>query len=374
MKVLFVATVQSHIAQFHTGAISLLKENGYEIHVAARNNLAEKNGLKLENVDQIFDIPFNRSPFSYKNIKAYRSLKKIINNEDYSIIHCNTPVGGILTRLAARKTRKKGTTIIYTAHGFHFYKGAPKLNWFIYYPVEKILAHLTDKLVTITQEDYELASIKFCCEVYRVHGVGVKTKKYSAVTYEQAQEFRNKIGLKNNFVILCTGELNANKNQYTIIKAIPEILKKISNVKLLIAGNGPYEEKLKQLISNLKLEKNVELLGYRTDLEWYVHACDLVVTASFREGLPVNVLEAMFCKKAVVASDNRGHRELIYDGKNGYLVLPSNEQAFAEKIEELILDKDKNKQMGLCGKEMVRKYTDINVRKELSTLYDTRII
>lgn len=374
MKVLFVATVQSHIAQFHTGAISLLKENGYEIHVAARNNLAEKNGLKLENVDQIFDIPFNRSPFSYKNIEAYRSLKKIINNEDYSIIHCNTPVGGILTRLAARKTRKKGTTIIYTAHGFHFYKGAPKLNWFIYYPVEKILAHLTDKLVTITQEDYELASRKFCCEVYRVHGVGVKTKKYSAVTYEQAQEFRNKIGLKNNFVILCTGELNANKNQYTIIKAIPEILKKISNVKLLIAGNGPYEEKLKQLISNLKLEKNVELLGYRTDLEWYVHACDLVVTASFREGLPVNVLEAMFCKKAVVASDNRGHRELIYDGKNGYLVLPSNEQAFAEKIEELILDKDKNKQMGLCGKEMVRKYTDVNVRKELSTLYDTRII
>lgn len=374
MKVLFVATVQSHIAQFHTGAISLLKENGYEIHVAARNNLAEKNGLKLENVDQIFDIPFNRSPFSYKNIEAYRSLKKIINNEDYSIIHCNTPVGGILTRLAARKTRKKGTTIIYTAHGFHFYKGAPKLNWFIYYPVEKILAHLTDKLVTITQEDYELASRKFCCEVYRVHGVGVKTKKYSAVTYEQAQEFRNKIGLKNNFVILCTGELNANKNQYTIIKAIPEILKKISNVKLLIAGNGPYDEKLKQLISNLKLEKNVELLGYRTDLEWYVHACDLVVTASFREGLPVNVLEAMFCKKAVVASDNRGHRELIYDGKNGYLVLPSNEQAFAEKIEELILDKDKNKQMGLCGKEMVRKYTDVNVRKELSTLYDTRII
>lgn len=374
MKVLFVATVQSHIAQFHTGAISLLKENGYEIHVAARNNLAEKNGLKLENVDQIFNIPFNRSPFSYKNIKAYRSLKKIINNEDYSIIHCNTPVGGILTRLAARKTRKKGTTIIYTAHGFHFYKGAPKLNWFIYYPVEKILAHLTDKLVTITQEDYELASRKFCCEVYRVHGVGVKTKKYSAVTYEQAQEFRNKIGLKNNFVILCIGELNANKNQYTIIKAIPEILKKISNVKLLIAGNGPYEEKLKQLISNLKLEKNVELLGYRTDLEWYVHACDLVVTASFREGLPVNVLEAMFCKKAVVASDNRGHRELIYDGKNGYLVLPSNEQAFAEKIEELILDKDKNKQMGLCGKEMVRKYTDVNVRKELSTLYDTRII
>ncbi|HBI92113.1 MAG TPA: glycosyltransferase family 1 protein, partial [Terrisporobacter glycolicus] len=202
MKVLFVATVQSHIAQFHTGAIDLLKEGGYEIHVAARNNLFEKNGLQLQGVDKVFDIPFNRSPFSYKNMGAYRLLKGIIDNEYYDMIHCNTPVGGITTRLAARKTRKKGTIVIYTAHGFHFYKGAPKKNWLIYYSVEKLLAHFTDKLVTITQEDYDLASQKFCCNVYHVHGVGVKTKKYSSVTEKEAQAFRKEMGLQNNFVIL----------------------------------------------------------------------------------------------------------------------------------------------------------------------------
>ena len=171
MKALFVATVQSHIAQFHTGAISLLKENGYDVHVAARDNLNEKNGLMLENVDKVFNINFNRSPFSCQNIEAYVQLKKIIDDEEYDIIHCNTPVGGIVTRLAAIKARKKGSIVIYTAHGFHFYKGAPKKNWIIYYPVEKLLAKFTDKLVTITEEDYELASNTFACPIYHVHGV-----------------------------------------------------------------------------------------------------------------------------------------------------------------------------------------------------------
>lgn len=372
MKALFVATVQSHIAQFHTGAIKLLKENGYEVHVAARNNLAEKNGLKLENVDKVFDIQFNRSPFSSKNLGAYNELKKIINNEEYSIIHCNTPVGGIVTRLAAIKARKKGTQVIYTAHGFHFYEGAPKKNWLIYYPIEKLMAHFTDKLVTITQEDYNLASKKFCCPVYHVHGVGVKTQKYSSVTEEQVHLFRKEMGLQNKFIILCTGELNANKNQSTVIKAMPEILNKVPNAKLLLAGNGPYEEKLKQLISELKLEDSIELIGYRTDLEWYVHACDLVVTASFREGLPVNVLEAMFCKKAVVASNNRGHCELVFDGKNGYLVSPEGTKAFADKIIELAINKETRDCMGLYGENMVKEYTDINVSYELAKVYDIK--
>lgn len=373
MKVLFVATVQSHIAQFHTGAISLLKENGYDIHVAARDNLNEKNGLKLENVDKVFNINFNRSPFSCQNIEAYIQLKKIINDEEYDIIHCNTPVGGIVTRLAAIKARKKGTIVIYTAHGFHFYKGAPKKNWIIYYPVEKLLAKFTDKLVTITEEDYELASNKFNCSIYHVHGVGVKTQKYTSVILDKLDEFRKKEGLKENFVILCTGELNANKNQSTIIKAMPEILKKVPNTKLLLAGNGPYEKLLKRLIDELGLKDNVKLLGYRTDLEWYVHACDLVVTASFREGLPVNVLEAMFCKKVVVASNNRGHRELIHDGKSGYLVSAKDKDSFADKICELIMNKDKCNHMGLYARNMIQEYTDISVRNELATVYDIAI-
>lgn len=368
-KVLFVATVQSHIAQFHTGAIDLFKKNGYEIHVAARNNLAEKNGLKLQNVNQKFNIPFDRSPFSFKNIKAYRKLKKVINSEKYDIIHCNTPVGGMLTRLASKEARKRGCCIIYTAHGFHFYDGSPKKNWIIYYPIEKIMAHFTDKLITINEEDYRLASKKFFCPVYHIHGVGIKTDKYDAVSQEESARFRENHGWKDDYLILCTGELNTNKNQATVIRSIKRVIQEIPNAKLLLAGNGPSEPKLRKLIAELNLEDKILLLGYRTDLEWFVHSCDLVVSASFREGLPLNILEGMYCGKPVVASINRGHRELVKNDITGYLVDPMNEVDFAEKILSIAKNKEKAIAFGQAGSYRVKRYTDSAVIEELREVY-----
>ena len=174
-KVLLVATVQSHICQFHLPLIDLLHEKGYEGHVAAKNNLKEKRGLKLERADKVFEVPFERSPFKKQNITAYKMLKKIINENHYNIIHCNTPMGGVLSRLAGKKERKQGTKIIYTAHGFHFFKGAPLKNWMIYYPIEKYLSKYTDCIITMNQEDYKIASKKFKkTNVEYTHGVGVR--------------------------------------------------------------------------------------------------------------------------------------------------------------------------------------------------------
>lgn len=366
MKALFVATVQSHIAQFHLKAIELLKQNGYEVHVAARDNLAEKNGLQLKNVDKVFDVPFQRSPFSPANIQAYRKLKKVIKNGEYDIVHCNTPVGGILTRWAAR--HEKGE-VIYTAHGFHFYKGAPLKNWLLYYPIEKVMSRFTDKLITITEEDYYLAKRKFKCPVYRICGVGINTEKYKNVTFQECQEIRRKNSLDNKIVILCTGELNKNKNQRTLIVAMQIVIKEIPNAVLLLAGNGPEKENLNQLIENLKLEEHVRLIGYHTDLQKYVHMCDIVASASFREGLPLNIVEGMFCSKPVVVSDNRGHRELVADDKNGYLVEPGDSAGFAEKMISLCRHSEKCTTMGNEGYQKSVPYWDINVIEELKEIY-----
>ena len=149
-KVLLTATVQSHICQFHKPLVRFLHKNGYEVHVAAKNNLAEKNGLQLDFVEKVFDVPFSRSPKSKDNIQAYKELKKILEQNDYDIVHCNTPMGGIVTRLAARKSRKKkNTKVYYTAHGFHFYKGSDKKSWTVFYPVEKFFSRYTDLIITI---------------------------------------------------------------------------------------------------------------------------------------------------------------------------------------------------------------------------------
>lgn len=369
-KVLLTATVQSHIAQFHRPLAEVLHEHGYELHVAARNNLGEKNGLSLDFADKVFDVPFSRSPKSPDNVKAYFQLKKILSADTYEVVHCNTPMGGIVTRLAAVKARKKGTRVFYTAHGFHFYKGASKKNWIIFYPAEKIMAGFCDTLITITKEDRRLAGQKFHTNVEHIHGVGVYTERYHAVSDAEKLQMRSKERLKDSdFVILCTGELNQNKNQKALIKAAAELKNSIPGLKILLAGNGPLEQELRMQIRELGVEDAVRLLGYRTDLEKVTPAADLVVSCSYREGLPLNILEAMLCRKPVVASVNRGHRELVRTGYNGYLVPPDSPAKYAEAIKKIYSSRKLAEQLGENGFRMAQPYTAASVKKELSRIY-----
>lgn len=338
-KVLYVATVLSHVCQFHLPYLRMFQENGYEVHVAARNNLAEKNGLALKYTDKLVEIPFQRSPKSLRNIIAYKQLKKLLYAEKYDLIICNTPMGGILTRLAAKKVRKQGTKVVYIAHGFHFYQGAPKKNWWIYYPIEKHFAKKCDLLITITDEDYKIASKKFHTDVVRMHGLGVDAQRYRFVEDLQKNAIREEEGLKvRDFVCVCVGELNENKNQRYLISLVPLLKQQIPNFKLLIAGNGNRRGALEQQIKELGVENEVMLIGYQTEIERFVRASDVILSASKREGLPFNVLEAMLAKRPVVVSVNRGHRELVQNGINGFIT--DNASQFIEDIVLLSRDRE----------------------------------
>lgn len=365
MKVLLVATVQSHIAQFHKPLMKLLKEHGWEVHVAARDNLAEKDGLQLEYPDQVFNIPFCRSPFDPENLEAYRQLKRLTKQEHYDVVHCNTPVGGLLTRLAARAYRRQGTKVYYTAHGFHFYQGAPKKNWLIYYPIEKWLSRFTDKLITITEEDYQLAKARFHCPIFRIHGVGANSEKYHPISTEEQERQKAELGLSGR-ILINVGELLPNKNQATAIRVVNELLPQFPDIHLLIAGNGPERDNLDQLVCDLGLSDHVALLGYTTQLEKYLQVCDLLLACSYREGLPLNVMEAMLCGKPVVASNNRGHRELIHDDVNGFLVDVDDINGYTEMISKLF-------QLVSMSQETIRSsakaYDKYSVEKELIDIY-----
>lgn len=368
-RVLLTATVQSHICQFHRPLVEVLHGHGCEVHVAARNNLAEKNGLKLDFVDRITEIPFERSPFDPKNIKAFRKLKALLDSEHYDLIVCNTPVGGILTRLAARKSRRQGTKVIYIAHGFHFYRGAPRKNWLIYYPLEKAMARLCDTVVTINEEDYLLAKERFPGRAERIHGVGVREDRYHPAAPEERAEMLRREGLEDgDFAVLCTGELNENKNQKTLISAAALLRDRLPGLRVLLAGNGPNEPKLREQIAAEHLEDVVKLLGYRTDLERVVPAVDVVVSCSKREGLPLNIVEAMLCRKPVVASINRGHTELVDDGKTGWLLVPEDADGFADRVFRLSCEPTLAAEMGRAGFEKAQAYTVEAVKRELDRI------
>ncbi len=371
MKILYTATVLSHICQFHLPHMKALQEQGWEVHVAAHDNLAVKNGLKLRYCDKFIEISFDRSPKSPNNVKAYRQLKTLLAKEHYDVILCNTPMGGIVTRLAAKKTRRQGTKVIYMAHGFHFFKGSSKAGWLIYYPIEKHMAKLCDMLITINEEDHRLAAARFGkrTNIARIHGVGVNEERYHPVLEEERRVMREAEGLaENDFAILCTGELNENKNQKTLISAAALLKERLPNLKVLLAGNGPKEEALRGQIASLGLEGTVRLLGYRTDLERVVPAVDLVVSCSRREGMPLNIIEAMLCKKPVVASHNRGHDELVEEGKTGFLLEPDDVNGFAEAILRLANDPDTRSEFGERAFERAKPYSVGEVKEELGEI------
>ena len=295
---------------------------------------------------------------------------RIIDEGNYDVIHCNTPMGGIVTRLAAKKARKNGTRVIYTAHGFHFYDGAPKKNWLVFYPIEKFFSRKTDTLITITHEDYRLAKKKFHCQVEHIHGVGVDEKRYFPVDNDEKLRLRKEMGYgENQKLLLCVGELLPNKNQKMAIHVMQKIVKHYPDAILFIAGNGSEKENLENEIKLCGLENNVKMLGYCTHLQDYQHICDVLVSCSYREGLPLNIVESMLSGNPVVASINRGHKELIKDGENGYLVKPDDADSMASRALELLADSDKAKQFSKNAYNYAMGYCFTAVKKELEEMY-----
>lgn len=279
-------------------------------------------------------------------------------------------MGGIITRLAAKKARKNGTKVFYTAHGFHFYNGASKKNWLVFYPIEKHFAKLTDKLITINHEDFKLASEKFKTNVSYIHGVGVDESRFYTVSNEEKLALRKELGFTSaQKILLCVGELLPNKNQKMAINAVKKLVDEFPDIVLLLAGNGSEKENLENEIVNLNLKDNVKMLGYCTCLEKYQRVADLSVSCSKREGLPLNIVEAMLSENPVVATANRGHCELISEGKYGYIVDIDDVDAMADRIRTLLLDSENCMNMGKAAKDFALQYGFINVKKELEKIY-----
>lgn len=360
-RILFVATVASHINSFHIPYLKMFKEKGYEVHVASKGN------ENIEYCDKHFEIPFERFPLKLQNIKAYKQLKNIINENKYEMIHCHTPVGGVLARLAARKARKKyNTKVIYTAHGFHFYKGAPVLNWIIYYPIEKICAKWTDCLITITNEDYEFAKKHLKAKkVEHIDGVGMNSERLKKVlTQEEKDAYRKDLDIKKEDTVFSyIAELNANKNQILLIKTIEELKKEKQNIKLLLIGDGPLKSQYQEYIKDKNLENEVKLLGKRQDINELLSITDIYLASSKREGLPVNVMEAMYKGLPIIATDNRGHRELMTDWPNGFII--KNQDELIDRIKSIEISNSRK----MNNEKVIKKYLLNEVTQQMKKIY-----
>lgn len=365
-KVLFVATTHMHIAVFHIPYIKWLKENGCEVHCAANNY------LHIPELDKQFTFPVQRSPFKLINIKACKELKKLIEREKYDIVHCHTAMGAVMARLASKDFRKKGLKLLYTAHGFHFFKGSPKSYWMLYYPIEKFLSRYTDAIITINQEDYDLIKSKGFknSDTYKIPGIGINTNRLIVTNDTIRSDLRLEYGYKkDDFILIYIAEYIERKNHKFIIDSVKELSSKIPNIKILFAGKGRLFEDMKQYASNLNVNNYIDFLGFRKDIGQLIALSDVGISASKQEGLGLNLAEEMFCSLPIVATQDRGHKELVKNGVNGYLFAQNDKGSFIESLTKLFNDTNLRQKMANEAKKTAEHFTLDNSIKAMADIY-----
>ncbi len=325
-KVLFT----SHTANFHKfnrPFMRMLKEQGYEVHYASAGE------EKVYDTDKHFDIPFERSPFRLGNIKAYFKLKKIIDLEKYDLIHTHTPVGSVITRLAARAARKAGARVIYTCHGAHFFTGGPLLGWILWFPLEIMCSSLTDEIITINKEDFVRFRKFMRSNVnYLEGGVGVDVSNFpnKKISDNDKLKKRRALGLQpNDYVMIYIAELIPRKNHKMLISAMKIMTETYPDTKLLLVGKDSMNGLVHELVAKQDLGENILFLGYRRDIAELCQVSDLAVTTSSQEGLALGVMEALASGLPVVGSRIRGHIDDIE------LVEPDNVTEFCERVEKI---------------------------------------
>lgn len=339
-KILIVATSDIHLQVFHIPYLELLRKMGCVIDVAIE---VRGNGL-VPFTDRVYNFPFKRTLFTFKLFKAYWNLKKLIDSGNYDVIHCHTPIPAALTRLASRGVRKKGTRLIYTAHGFHFYKGGPLLSWLVYYPIEKYLSKLTDAIITINKEDYDVALNKFNAnQTYYMKGIGVNPSKFNSDLFREKNQLRASLSYsEQDFILIYVANFIDRKNHVFILKSLIRIKNLIPNIKVLFAGSGILLEKMKEFTRLNNIEGYVNFLGFRNDVDKLLAISDVSISASKHEGLGLALAEAMFSGIPVVATRDRGHQEMIENNFNGFLFEHGNQQQFIDCIMKLYTDRELN--------------------------------
>ena len=382
-KALLVTTVSGFVPQFEMNNVHILQSMGFEVHYAANyhtpsygddNHRLDGTGIVRHQID------FVRSPFRLDNLTAYRQLKQLMREHQFQLIHCHTPMGSVLTRLAAHRTNTR--PVIYTAHGFHFYSGAPLKNWLFYYPVEKFLSRYTDQQICINHEDYRRASAKFhSTYTDYIPGAGIDLNRIRQTESIDPTQKKRQLKLPlNRIILLSSGELIKRKNHETVLRALAKLREYRDDFQYVICGHGELNDYLRHLAEDLNITDHVTFLGYRTDILEICRAADLFIFPSFQEGLPMALLEAMASGLPVLCSDIRGNNDLmeplISEGAltscaGGIMVRKADDaDAYCQALIRLLSEREKLKEMGGANKTRAEAFSSELVTEKMQGIYE----
>jgi glycosyltransferase EpsD len=371
-KILYIATSDIHLSTFHRPYIKWLSENGCEVDIAVEN----RNNNTFEGVTKTFYLDFPRKLITKGLFKSYRDLTKIIDTNNYDLVHCHTPIPSMLARIAARKARNKGTKVLYTAHGFHFFKGAPLSRWMIYYTAEYLLSKFTDGIITINKEDFDYVNGKMLQkDSWYIPGIGVNSKRFTPVTDIEKKVILQEYGYTDtDFIVLYIAEFIPRKNHEFIIRSIKKNQNRMPNIKILFAGKGILFEEMNALSKTLGLSNTINFLGFRNDVEKLCAIADLGISASKHEGLGLGLVEQMMCKVPVLATIDRGHKELVINDFNGYLFEQNNSDEFLKYLSMFYENDKKRLEMGKNAFIKAQEFEITNSLSAMKKIYNYYLI
>jgi glycosyltransferase EpsD len=367
-KILYTATSDVHLRTFHFPYLKWFIDEGYEVHVACEN----RGNIDLSFCNYVHYLPFKRSPLHLDNFKAFSSLKKIINDNSFDLIHCHTPAVSVVTRLAAISARKKGSKIMYTAHGYHFFKGSPIKLWLLYYPLEKLLSRWTDAIVLINEEDYLLTQKRFLNKnSFYIKGIGIDILRFPETSYEILSRKRELLNVtEDDFLLLYIAEFIPRKNHEFLIRLCKKLIESIPYAKFVFAGTGVLLEKMKTLAEDLEVSNHIRFLGWRNDISDLIQLADIGISSSKQEGLGLGLAEEMHFELPIVATLDRGHKEMIIHGVNGFMFDHGDAKSFIKYIKLLFQDKSKYVEFKRAAKQKSKEFLIENSLLSMQKIYN----
>lgn len=370
-KILFVASTLSHIENFHIPYLKYFKDNGYIVHVIGKSN----NKSNIPYVDKIIDMPFEKNMFSIKNFIISFKISKIIKSENYDIVSIHTALAAFFARLGIMLSLKKPTLVINTVHGYLFDRNSSLIKRIIMILAEKLTKCVTDTIIVMNSQDYDIAKKYklYKNSIYLVDGMGVNLSKFPKASLDEKILLRKKYSFSvNDFLLVYVAEFSKRKNQKFLIDSLKNLLNDgYNNIKLVLLGDGKLLNELMNYSKELNISNNVVFVGYSKETCSYYQLSDICVSSSRIEGLPFNIMEAMSVGLPIVASNVKGHEDLIVPNKNGFLFEYDNTNEFCKCIKLIYSNKDLQKYMSMNSMHLSRKYSiDIVSDKIINIILD----
>ena len=337
-RILVCASRISHILNFHMPYLRYFKEKGYITDVAAEGKTDN------ELIDNCYDMRFVKNPLSAENLRTVSRLKKLMQENEYSLVYSNTTLAGTAAKLAVMRLKKK-PYFVHISHGYMFGLDG-SLHSRIYRTAERLTAKAVDKLAVMNSEDYYLAKkYKLGRSINHIYGMGLQKEKFPVLSDEQISKVREKYMIGNDKkLLLCVGEFSARKNQTMLIEAFNYIQRKHRDTVLVFAGKGKTEKECYMLAEKFEFRGSVRFLGHVSNVNELYRSSDMLIACSKMEGMPFNVMEALYCGLPVAASNIKGHSDLLKNKPFGVL-FKNDAVSLAESVNDILSDENKYREM-----------------------------